>query len=119
LTSSKPKVWRPCVSNTGGLLKREAQHIAGQMRAQISNFEAQLEELQKQMQVLETQLHMARLATKRAASYRYNVNGVRYCPNCWIKDESRSRVVSISSGSDDYDLWRCMKCKKEVYDAVD
>jgi hypothetical protein len=95
------------VSNTGGLLKREAQHIAGQMRAQISNFEAQLEELQKQMQVLETQLHMARLATKRAASYRYNVNGVRYCPNCWIKDESRSRVVSISSGSDDYDLWRC------------
>jgi hypothetical protein len=107
------------VSNIDGLLKNEAQQIAWQMRAQIFNLEAQLEELQKQLQVLDTQLHMARSARKRAASYRHNVNGVRYCPSCWIKDESRSRLVSISSGSDDYDLWRCMKCKKEVYDAMD
>lgn len=50
-------------------------------------------------------------ALLRARMYKPKVDHVAYlCPRCWVKYGARSRLRSVTSDTDDYDLLRCAAC---------
>ena len=61
--------------------------------------------------MIESQLHAANMATKRLLDFRPMIGADYQCPDCFIKNETRSAMRPIPAGPSGLDLFKCVTCE--------
>ena len=90
-------------------LHARACELVDQRSKDIAKFERELSEIEHRKVAIESQLKFALLAVERLRKFSPTLGPNYQCPDCFIKDETRSALRPIP-GSATHDLFRCETC---------
>ncbi len=92
--------------------------LAKRMQAEASALEENFARLKAEQVEIEKQLEAAKSAAGRLDSFLEASREERLCPNCFLRGNTKSPLVTMDGGTDTEDFFRCRKCGSEYSELV-
>jgi len=88
----------------------EAARLAERCQARVPALERELREIKARAAKIEAELQAATIYHQRFFDFQPEIGRDLQCPQCWVRDGIRSRLVP-GTGTDRDDIYRCAACR--------
>lgn len=100
-------------------LKQAALQIANDIKRTAHSLIPELDKAKVRILEIEAALDSANLCHERCSNFQPEFGGDFQCPSCWVRNNTRSPLVPISSENPREDIFRCRVCDYQIEIPID